>query len=58
MSKENVAEVSVYRACKVSEGKLVFTEFTQSRKDFVGFAMLTEILLVNIIKCLSSRVSL
>ena len=31
----------------VNEGKLVFTDFTQSPKDFVGFAVLTELLLVN-----------
>ena len=31
----------------VSEGKLVFTEFTQSPKDFVGFTVLTKLLMVN-----------
>ena len=32
----------------VNEGKLVFTKFTRSSKDFAGFAMLTELLMVNI----------
>ena len=31
----------------VNKGKLVFTEFNQSPKDFVGFVVLTECLLVN-----------
>ena len=31
----------------VNEGKLVFTEFTWSPKDFAGFVVLTELLLVN-----------
>ena len=46
-SKKNIAEVSVNQALKVSEGKLVFTELTRSPKDFAGFAVLTELLLVN-----------
>ena len=47
MSKENVAENSVNRAFMVNEGKLVFTKFTRSPKDFVGFTVLTKLLLVN-----------
>ena len=47
-SKENVAEVSVNQALKVSKGKLVFTDFTRSPKDFLGFTVLTELLMVNI----------
>ena len=43
--KENLAESSVNQAFMVNKGKLVFTEFTQSPKDFVGF--IAKILLVN-----------
>ena len=45
--KENVAESSVNRAFMVNKGKLVFTKFTQSPKNFVWFTMLSELLLVN-----------
>ena len=47
-SKENVAESSVNQAFMVNEGKLVLSEVTQSPKDFAGFTVLTELLLVNI----------
>ena len=40
-------ESSVNRAFMVNKGKLVFTKFTQSPKDFGGFAVLTKLLLVN-----------
>ena len=43
-----MAEVSVNRDLKVNKGKLVFTEFTQSLKDFAWFTVLTELLMVNI----------
>ena len=46
-SKENVAETSVNQALMVNEGKLLFTKFTRSPKDFTGFTVLTELLLVN-----------
>ena len=46
-SKENMVESSVNQAFMVNEGKLVFTEFTWSPKDFVGFVVLTKIPLVN-----------
>ena len=46
-SKENMAKVSVNQALKVNKGKLVFTEFTQSPKDFAWFIVLTELLMVN-----------
>ena len=48
MSKEIVVESNVNRAFMVNEGKLVFTKFTQSPKDFAGFVVLTKLLLVNI----------
>ena len=47
MSKENVAENSVNQAYMVNKGKLVFTEFTWSPKDFAKFAMVTELQSVN-----------
>ena len=47
MSNENVEEISVNQTFMVNEGKLVFIEFTQSPKDFVGFTILTKLLLVN-----------
>ena len=43
-----MAEVSVNQDLKVRKGKLVFIEFTRSPKDFLGFAVLTKLLLVNI----------
>ena len=46
-SKENVAEVSVNQALKFNKGKLVFTKFTWSPKDFAWFTVLTELLMVN-----------
>ena len=46
-SKENMAKRSVNQTFMGNEGELVFTKFTQSPKDFVGFAVLTELLLVN-----------
>ena len=47
MSKDFLGKVSVNRAHKVNEEKLVFIEFTRSPKDFAGFAVLTELLMVN-----------
>ena len=45
--KKIVVQKNVNQAFMVNKGKLVFTKFTQSLKDFVGFAMLTKIFLVN-----------
>ena len=46
-SKKNVGESDVDQEFMVNEGKLVFTEFTQSPKYFLGFIVLTKLLLVN-----------
>ena len=43
-----MVERNVNQAFMVNKGKLVFTKFTWSPKDFVGFVVLTKLLLVNI----------
>ena len=41
-SKENVAELSFYRASKVSKGNLVLTEFTWQANNFAVFTLSTK----------------
>ena len=47
VSKDFVIEDNFNRALMVSKGNLVFIEFTGSPKDFAGFVVLTELLMVN-----------